>query len=63
MHDRMIIHSPAPGSPYANSAKRRNQASMLMVITALIPKRFRKNGMVRMNSVSETWEIDMMIAG
>src|SRR3546814_12065628 len=38
-------------------------ASMLIVITALIPKRRRKNGMVRMNSVSEICEIDMMIAG
>src|SRR3546814_5420580 len=36
---------------------------MLIVITALIPKRRRKNGMVRMNSVSEICEIDMMIAG
>ena len=36
---------------------------MLIVITALIPKRFRKKGMVRMNSVSEICEIDMMIAG
>jgi hypothetical protein len=35
---------------------------MLMVITALMPKRFRKNGMVRMNRVSETYEMDMMIA-
>jgi glutathione S-transferase len=58
-----IIHRPGPGSPYANSPKRRNQASMLMVITVLIPKRFRKNGMARMKSVSEICEIDMMIAG
>jgi hypothetical protein len=36
---------------------------MLRVITVLIPKRLRKNGMVRMNSVSEICEIDMMIAG
>ena len=36
---------------------------MLIVITALIPKRFRKNGMVRMNRVSLICEIDMMIAG
>ena len=36
---------------------------MLMVITVLMPKRFRKNGMVRMNSVSLICEIDMMMAG
>ncbi len=35
---------------------------MLIVITALMPKRLRKNGMVRMNAVSENCEIEMMIA-
>ena len=36
---------------------------MLIVITVLIPKRLRKNGMVRMNRVSLTCDSDMMMAG
>ncbi|SKS51016.1 Uncharacterised protein [Mycobacteroides abscessus subsp. abscessus] len=36
---------------------------MLMSITVLIPKRRKKNGMARMNSVSEICEMDMMMAG
>ena len=36
---------------------------MLKSITFLIPNFRRKKGMARMKSVSEIWEIDMMMAG
>ena len=36
---------------------------MLKSMTCLMPKRRRKNGMARMNSVSEICEMDMMMAG
>jgi hypothetical protein len=36
---------------------------MLISITVLMPKRLKKNGIARMNKVSETCDIDMMIAG
>jgi len=57
------LHSPPIGSglPNANRPKRSTHASMLIVITALMPKRFMKNGMVRMNSVSDTCEIETMM--
>ena len=32
-----------------------------MSITILIPNLFRKNGMARINSVSDTWDIDIII--
>jgi hypothetical protein len=63
MHDSTIIHSCGPGLPKAKSPKRSVHASMLISITVLMPKRFKKNGIARMNSVSDTCEIDMMIAG
>ena len=49
------------GSPYANNPKRRTQASIENNITFFIPNLFRKKGIVRMNSVSEIWEMDMIM--
>ena len=56
--DITSIQSPAPGSPTANRPKRNTQAKMLIIITILMPKRRRKNGIVRMKSVSEICEIE-----
>ena len=52
------IQRPAPGSPIAKRPKRSTQAKMLISITFLMPKRCRKNGIVRMKSVSEICEIE-----
>src|SRR6185436_15979221 len=49
------------GSPYANNPKRSTQASIENNITFLIPNLFRKKGMVRINTVSAIWEMDMMM--
>ena len=61
MQERMIIQSPSAGFPKAKKANRSTHASMLINITILMPKRFRKKGIARMNRVSETCEMDMMI--
>src|ERR1700742_2198004 len=63
MHDKMIIHNPPEGSPKAKSPKRSTQASILKSITYLIPNLRRKNGIASIKSVSDTCDIDMMIAG
>ena len=57
----MIIHKPSCGFPYANNPKRNTQANKLINITRLIPKRLKKNGIARINNVSEICEIDMMM--
>ena len=61
MHDSTIIQRPPAGSPYASNPKRNTHANIDISITCLIPNRFRKNGMVRMNKVSDIWEIDIMM--
>src|ERR1044072_9000003 len=61
MQERMIIHNPPEGSPKANRPKRKTQANMENSITCLIPKRFKKKGIARINNVSEICEIDMMM--
>ena len=48
----MNIHTPLPGSPVANSPKRSTQANIAIIMTRLMPKRFRKNGISRMQQVS-----------
>src|ERR1700761_6079668 len=63
MHERMIIHNPSPGLPYANKPKRKTHAIILKNITYLIPNFLKKNGMAKMKSVSDICEIDIMIAG
>ena len=45
------------GLPSPKKAKRPTQANMAMSITFLMPKRFMANGMRRMQSVSEAWEM------
>src|SRR5688572_15643149 len=57
----MIIQSPSSGLPYANKPNRSTQAIIENNMTCLIPNRLRKNGMVKMNSVSDIWEIDIII--
>src|SRR6185503_365479 len=57
----MIIHKPSSGLPYAKSPNRKTQASIEKTITVFIPKRFKKNGILKMNNVSDIWEIDKMI--
>src|SRR6267154_1497429 len=49
--------NPSPGLPNPNKPNRNTQAKMLMIITFLIPNLLRKNGMVRMNNVSEICEV------
>jgi hypothetical protein len=53
MHDRTIIQSPSVGFPKPNNAKRNAHAIILMIITFFIPNRFMKNGIARINKVSE----------
>ena len=52
-HDKIIIHNPFTGSPKAKSPKRNTQANILINITCLIPKRFKKNGIAKINKVSD----------
>ena len=59
--DRMSIHKPLPGSPKPNNPKRNTQANILISITRLIPKCFRKKGMARINNVSDICEMDSRI--
>ena len=61
VHDKIIIHNPSPGFPNENKPNRNTQAIMLNSITSLIPKRFKKNGIAKINTVSDIWEIDMII--
>ena len=61
IHERIIIHSPPSGLLNANSPKRNTHASMLVSITAFIPKRFRKKGMASINTISDTWDIESII--
>ena len=44
------------GLPNPNKPKRATQASILISITFLMPKRFKKNGMSKIHNVSEIWE-------
>src|SRR4026208_627096 len=62
IHDKIIRVVPAgEGSPNRNSPNRKNHAIMANSITFFIPNLFKKNGMVRMNSVSDICEIERMI--
>ena len=61
MHERIIIHNPSEGFPYANNPNRKTQASILINITCLMPNRFKKNGIAKINTVSEICEIDIII--
>ena len=57
----MIINVPSTeGLLYAKSAKRSTQASILKSITCFIPYFRRKNGIARINAVSENCEIDII---
>ncbi|MNR52573.1 hypothetical protein D3C85_1724350 [compost metagenome] len=51
--DNMRKITPEPGFPIPNNAKRKTHAIILKIITCLIPNRFKKNGIVKINSVSE----------
>ena len=59
--DKISIQMPDPGSPKPNSPNRNTQANILMSMTRLIPKCFRKKGMARINSVSDICEMDSRI--
>ena len=59
--ERISIHSPEPGSPKPNKAKRNTHANILINMTCLIPKCFKKKGIARMNSVSDICEMDNRI--
>src|SRR5688572_8425478 len=61
MQDNMIIHKPVSGSPYANKPNRNTHAIMENNMTFLIPNRLRKKGIVRIKTVSDICDIDMMI--
>jgi len=63
IQERMIIQRRLPGFPYANRLKRRTHADHTENYNFLDAKLRRKNGIVRINSVSEICETDMMIAG
>ena len=51
--ERISIHRPEPGSPKPNSPNRNTQANILISITCLMPKCLRKNGIARINNVSD----------
>src|SRR5436190_7808666 len=57
----MIIHNPSVGFPYANNPKRKTHASIENNITFLIPNFFRKKGIVKINTVSDICEIDIIM--
>ena len=44
-----------------NKANRKNQANILISITIFIPKRFKKNGIVKINTVSDICDNDINI--
>jgi len=46
---------------FANKPNLKTQAIILISITFFIPNRYKKNGIARMNSVSEICEIDIII--
>src|ERR1035437_1785463 len=57
----MIIHNPSDGFPNENNPKRNTQAIIENHMTILMPKRFRKNGIARINNVSDIYEIDIIM--
>ena len=61
MQDIIIIHKPSDGSPNAKNPKRNTQASIEISITCLIPNRFKKKGIAKINKVSEIWGMDIII--
>src|SRR6478609_2634831 len=61
--DRTNKYNPEPGLPIPNNPKRNTHAKMLSNITFLMPNLRRKNGIVRMNAVSEICDIDISRLG
>ena len=59
--ERINIHNPPPGSPKPNKPNRNTHANILINITCLMPKCFRKNGIARINSVSDICDMDSRI--
>ena len=53
--------APEPGLPTPKNPKRSTQASIEISITFLIPKRRRKNGISRMQNVSDICDSDSRI--
>jgi len=49
--DKTSRKKPLPGLPTANNPKRKTHAKMLINMTFLIPNRYKKKGIVRINSV------------
>ena len=49
------------GLPIPKKAKRSTQANIASSMTFLIPKRFRKNGISRIQTASQIWEIETSI--
>ena len=60
--ERIRNGNPAPGLPWQIN-QTEEPANILINITRLIPNLIRKNGIVRMNNVSEIWEMDNRILG
>ena len=61
IQETIIIQSPSVGFPKDSNPKRKTHAIILINITFLIPNLDKKNGIARMNKVSETCEIDMIM--
>ena len=57
----IIIQRPSAGLAYANKPNLKTQAIILISITFFIPNRYKKNGMASIKSVSEIWEIDIIM--
>jgi hypothetical protein len=53
MQEAIIIHNPSAGFPNENKPKRNTQAIIEINITCLIPKRFKKKGIAKINQVSD----------
>ena len=56
----MKSHTPGPGFPRPKKPKRNTQANIAMSITFLMPNFFMKNGISRMQRVSEICPREMM---
>ena len=59
--ERIRNAAPEPGLPMPKNPKRSTHASIEISITFLMPKRRRKNGMSRMQNVSDICESDSRI--
>ena len=61
--DKISRYKPGPGFPIPNNPNRKTQAKMLISMTLFIPNLLKKNGIVKIKSVSDICEIEIRIFG